>query len=125
MQADWDGERVERRRNPISNRVGRRNLGGGDGQLAFKACMFMMRAALDGLFRFTRLRHLAVLDGERGGLQRAGRLVCIEARGNVKLSGEELWHLQGGDHLGQSISKCHGEWAHSLLGQRLWLPRTE
>ena len=54
MQADWDGERVDRRRNPISSRVGRRNLGGGHGQLPFKACMFMMRAALDGLLRFTK-----------------------------------------------------------------------
>ncbi len=54
MQAEWDVERVERRRNPISNRVGRRNLGGGHGHLLFKACMFMMRAAFEGLFRFTK-----------------------------------------------------------------------
>ena len=41
--------RQERRRAPICKSVGRRNLGGGRGQLAFRVCMLMMSAAFVGL----------------------------------------------------------------------------
>jgi hypothetical protein len=63
MQGEGDGEDEEEEGEdapqcaykvmPTSIKVGRRNLGGGTGQLAFRARMLTMRAAFVGLFCFT------------------------------------------------------------------------
>ena len=53
-QGGVDEEGQERRRAPICSKVGSRNLGGGEGQLAFKARMLIMRAAFVELLRFTK-----------------------------------------------------------------------
>jgi hypothetical protein len=42
------------RNDPISRRVGRRNFGGCEGQLAFRAHIFTIREALVELLRFTK-----------------------------------------------------------------------
>ena len=53
-QGDADEEGQERRSAPICSKVGSRNLGGGEGQLEFKAFMLIMRAAFVELLRFTK-----------------------------------------------------------------------
>ena len=53
MHADGGAAAGDFKRAPIWRRVGRRNFGGEAGQLAFRATMLMMRAALDADFLLT------------------------------------------------------------------------
>ena len=54
MQAALEWNRWKRRVAPISSKVGRRNLGGGVGQLALRVRMLMMCAAFVALLRLTK-----------------------------------------------------------------------
>ena len=50
MQGESAGDEWGSKQDPTSRRVGRRNLGGGEGQFSLRARMLIMRAALVELF---------------------------------------------------------------------------